>query len=601
MNEQQFDHLLLDYVDGTLAAEERERVDVYLVSSPEASQQLTELQKSIRLVRSHLSLVEPSASLDQSILRAAQQAVVPSVVSRKSTVLEQDPISSPWWMRLFSSPSFKPVVAFCTVFLVVGSVFLVARQQELRSPAMHDKTYQHQPPSVTGVPVTSTPAASAKSSEKAPAPVLQMPVPQASPRQEPVIQPSSPRMAPEETSVVVKSPPPDSVRKRKPKKVSDRFASDEPEMRFAPPPPGRQPAVIPESGDNSSPRRRGISKSQGMGREHTPGDQDDSSLGSRRALSVSPSKQKTAQLRPRRKRWVSSYRRNKRYKAQKRRTRTARVFSKQPSDTKYRGFSGKKETMPQSRTVRSAQENEHLKKNGGIQDGGSGAWGEQTSPPGAQRGRNTPQAERKQETKHGTGWERPEPQVRDDAPKPVPPPAPSGGSAYAPSSNGLSRPAVSAPQPPARVPSPDFRKDPTPDPEGIGRSAWRSSGQGSRAEEDRWSFLQRAQKHDAQFQVNREKQHFDRAIVQYKAALALAQNKRKMTQVRTVYLALIRLHVQVKLTTTAQSYIQRYLGTFPTSERHHAHRQLARIYGELGDLKHYQFHWQQSQTTPSER
>lgn len=248
MNEQQFDHLLLDYVDGSLSSEkEREQVRLYAASSPEATQQLDRLQKSVRLIRSQVALVEPPASLDQAILQMAQQtakntqrsvasASLQPAQPQRTSGLEEDATWVPWFARWWTFPSFKPLVAFCTVCLVVGSVFVLV-QPMMKQRSLWEQPQQDAPSSGSGL------------ARKSPVPVVTPSIPsqdattpqsKATERESQAVSrsPSASRVE-EKVTQAPNSPSYEAVRKQETKKVSEdpeQTSAREP-MPFAPPPP----------------------------------------------------------------------------------------------------------------------------------------------------------------------------------------------------------------------------------------------------------------------------------------------------------------------------------------------------------------------------
>lgn len=71
-----------------------------------------------------MPIEEPSMALDRRIMEAAQQAAASRAVAREA--------SPSWWERLTErllAPSVRPVMAFCTVAVLVGGIYLYQNQQ----------------------------------------------------------------------------------------------------------------------------------------------------------------------------------------------------------------------------------------------------------------------------------------------------------------------------------------------------------------------------------------------------------------------------------------------------------------------------------------
>ena len=122
MNDQKYNELLIDYVEGLLSDDQAQEVREFAASSPERAQQLTVLQEGM-LFALHTTLYEPPASLDEKILAMARD--IHPVPAQPPFVEEQATMG--WLERLFAMPSFKPVMAFCTIVLVVGAVFVTQK------------------------------------------------------------------------------------------------------------------------------------------------------------------------------------------------------------------------------------------------------------------------------------------------------------------------------------------------------------------------------------------------------------------------------------------------------------------------------------------
>lgn len=131
MNEQQFDILLLDYVEGALPDDVAEEMRLYAETHPEAEAMLASLKLDMVWAQAALEPVEPPSSLNLSILQAAQQALDASAPAMP--VVEEEEVPQGWFARLFAMPGFQPALGFATVLLVVGAVFFVNRGKNMMS------------------------------------------------------------------------------------------------------------------------------------------------------------------------------------------------------------------------------------------------------------------------------------------------------------------------------------------------------------------------------------------------------------------------------------------------------------------------------------
>ncbi|TNE43236.1 MAG: hypothetical protein EP343_34070 [Deltaproteobacteria bacterium] len=133
MNEQQFDILLLDYVEGALPSDVAEEMRLYAEAHPEAHALVESLREDLVWAQSVMDMVEPPASLNASILQAAQKALEDSAPAIPEVEESDAPLG--WWAKLFLMPSFRPALGFAVVFLVVGAVFVANRNQGLLNNA----------------------------------------------------------------------------------------------------------------------------------------------------------------------------------------------------------------------------------------------------------------------------------------------------------------------------------------------------------------------------------------------------------------------------------------------------------------------------------
>ncbi len=146
MNEQQFDILLLDYVEGALPSNVAEEMRLYAEAHPEAHALVESLREDLTWARSVMEMVEPPSSLSASILQAAQNAL--DVSAPAIPKVEESDASFGWWAKLFLMPSFRPALGFAVVFLVVGAVFVANRNQGL----LHNAPVSFQKRELKGLP-----------------------------------------------------------------------------------------------------------------------------------------------------------------------------------------------------------------------------------------------------------------------------------------------------------------------------------------------------------------------------------------------------------------------------------------------------------------
>ncbi|HAA58311.1 MAG TPA: hypothetical protein DCE42_26345 [Myxococcales bacterium] len=122
MNQDEFEALLLDYMEDAL--DDTSAEDVQSRLEEEEAQAVAFERQLMVFAREQMETFEPSAAIDDAILKAA----------RASTVQEESLLAS-LWKQLNMLSSFQPAIGFAMLLLVVGGFTLfTVQQQTLNAP-----------------------------------------------------------------------------------------------------------------------------------------------------------------------------------------------------------------------------------------------------------------------------------------------------------------------------------------------------------------------------------------------------------------------------------------------------------------------------------
>ncbi len=582
MNNETFENLLLDYVEGTLPDDVAAAMKRHAEAHPDCAASLDALEGDMRLSRALFSKdcwVEPSSTLDRSILRQAEQAVAHKVPER---VALEDSETLSWWARLLAVPSFQPVLAFCTVTLLVGGLWLASRGKNLPSlmQPKENASYKAERPSI-------------KSSSKL-------------------------------------------AQRRLDSKVNDRFAGNiapgdqtrTVAARKAPPPVGqRWKGKVSKTNQNTDPAppRRTVSPATGKLADSAPGAKATDSKATLALNEGADKKEKDlAKDVPARKRRLPRrrvrYRRNRRASRSLKRRRRRR---KRPSRRRRaRRLKGKKAKKAQTLDELLRQRIQQMRRST------KSPSAEPSAPPRRPVTAKpslrvvvprvpAPLQDKDDDDDVDTEANRPVPRRRKALapapPEPVARPNPRPRRELKPkprrrvlsfgfqSQRGRARvysTGSSAGYRPSRRyvhPSKKARRKPAKPGRSLER---RYQGQARRPSFGGKGALGRAKFNQGLFYRSNQRQYLDKAISNYQSALKKAQRQKNQARVRSILLSMIRLYVRALQPHLAEQYVRDYVTTFSAQQRASAYRHVAQAYLQSGDAQNSQRWLRRSQRTP---
>ncbi|TNE47766.1 MAG: hypothetical protein EP343_18460 [Deltaproteobacteria bacterium] len=570
MNNETFENLLLDYVEGTLPDDVVAAMKRHAEAHPDCAASLDALEGDMRFSRTVFSKdrwAEPPSSLDRSILQQAEQAVYDKVPERP-VVEEHETLS--WWARLLAIPSFQPVLAFCTVTLLVGGLWLASRGKHLPSlmQPKENASYKAESPSVK----------------------------------------SSPKLAQRRLD------------------ANDRFAGNIESgdqtrtvaARKAPPPVGqRWKGKVSKTAKNADPAppRRTVSPVTGKLADSTPGAKSTDAKAAT-ALNEGADKKEKDLLKdeptlkrslPRRR---ARYRRTRRASRALKRRRKSRV--RRSGERKKKDKKAKREKSLDELLQRRLQQVRRLAKPPSA---------EPSAPPRrpvvAKPSRRVaipripaPVRDNEDDDDVDTEANRPAPRRRvalAPAPlEPTPRPKPQPRREFKPKprrrapktlnfdfqnrrrrARGYSTGSSTGYRPSQRYVYPTKKK--VMQSAKPGRYVQRKfQVQARRPAFGGKGALGRAQYNQGLFYRSNQRLYLDKAIANYQSALKKAQRQKDQARVRTILLSMIRLYVRALQPHLAEQYVRDYVATFPSQQRASAFRNVAQAYLQSGDAQNSQ-------------
>lgn len=129
MDRSRLQDLLLEHLDQELDEGRSAQVEQFLAEEPAVREAFSEMQETLRLIRQHKALEEPSASVDQSILAMARQHAMEQQVSEAAKALPTEEgqgfslAKLPFLAWLFQ-PAMRPVLGFAMITLIVTGTYL---------------------------------------------------------------------------------------------------------------------------------------------------------------------------------------------------------------------------------------------------------------------------------------------------------------------------------------------------------------------------------------------------------------------------------------------------------------------------------------------
>lgn len=580
MNNDTFENLLLDYVEGLLPEDVAEAMRLHAQTNPDCAEQLVALEDSMRLSRrlfAQEDWLEPPASLDRNILQMAEQTAAKKV---PAVPVVDDVESQPWWAKLFAMPSFQPVLAFCTLTLLVGGLWIASRgtyappllktsgnrSYQRVAPKGGDTLAQRNRPLEDRFRKDSVAAAKAKRDDN---------------------------IQKDEAASGDVVP---TVRQQKLKKVSSKSKGTDKKFRlkkrFATPPPGGDAPGSRLVGRFRGKRKQGTIRG-GAGKSEFQGSitavKKPAKVVIRRprprprtiaVVAVPPARRRALRKPPRRRRIKRRRLRRLRRRRLKQPSRRRARRRSQPvvagSEDVRRERSGKPlapapEVRPPRIVPRARPKPKPVDASG---EGSLRRRAAKKSLDDDDVSAKVKDAFRRQAMKA----KRPKLQPQQFAPPPPPPPRARRRIRLQkvlrrrrPAKHGFDFRRTM----PRRRTSLSFGSDP--------QMKIRSNFKKNRKKRG-GAALQRAKLNQTLFYRSNQRQYLDKAISYYQNALGSAKRQNNVAKVRSITLAMIRLYVRALQPHVAERYVRAYVASFPPRQRAAAYRQVARAYQQSGDV-----------------